>query len=220
MTIFPIFDSVATFDPVDAKTYNWTYRPLFVRNISKGLGTESVKDFDLCFIGTVHSDRHRVIHRIRKQYNSSLKIYIFAYFQSPIVLFARCFFDWTLLSAPKETLKLTPLSALEISEIVGCSRAVLDIEHPGQRGLTMRTIETLLAQKKLVTTNYHIIDSDLYHPSRVHIINRKNPQIPYVFLERSHIQVPDEVREYYSCNGWVKELLALQDGIRKSRRDM
>ena len=109
LRIYSAFDSVATFDPVDAKRYNWTHRPLFVRNTSNKIDTAKPKDYDVCFIGTIHSDRHRVLHRLRNKYGPSLRMYIFAYFQSPIILFIRFFFDWTLFGAPKNTIKLTPL---------------------------------------------------------------------------------------------------------------
>ena len=91
------------------------------------------------------------------------------------------------------------------------------VEHPRQRGLTMRTIETLMAGKKLVTTNEHILACNLYHPSRVHVISRFNPEIPTHFLEQSYLAISDALRSYYSCEGWVSELLELQDAAKNSR---
>lgn len=209
--ILPAFDSVATFDPVDAKNFKWAYRPLFGRNISASKDTAASIQFDWCFIGTIHSDRHRVIHRLRQRYGALSKNFVFCYFQSPLILFIRRLLDWTLWLTPKGMLSTKPMSAADVERIVECSRAVLDVEHPRQRGFTMRTIETLLAGKKLVTTNKYILDSDLYDPSRVCIINRINPEIPVEFLNQPYVPVPDSLRRYYSCEGWAAELLALQD---------
>lgn len=209
--ILTVFDSVATFDPVDAKAFGWTYRPLFGRNISANKDIDASMQFDWCFIGTIHSDRHRVIHRLRQRYGSLSKNFVFGYFQSPVMLFMRRLLDWTLWLAPKGTLSTKPMSAADVAQVVECSRAVLDVEHPRQRGFTMRTIETLLAGKKLVTTNKHILNSDLYDPSRVCVINRINPYIPAEFLDQPYLPVSDSLRHYYSCEGWAAELLSLQD---------
>jgi hypothetical protein len=75
----------------------------------------------------------------------------------------------------------------------------------------MRTIETLLAGKKLITTNQSILDSDLYHKSRVLIIDRNDPIIDPDFLTSPFKAVPDSIRQNYSCTGWLCELLKLQD---------
>lgn len=215
--ILSAFDSVATFDPVDAKNFGWTYRPLFWRNISVAKGVTETTLFDWCFIGTIHSDRHRVIHRLRQRGGPQMRSFVFAYFQSPLMLFMRRLVDWTLWLAPKDTLSTKSMSAVDVAKKVECSRAVLDVEHPRQRGFTMRTIETLLAGKKLVTTNKHILTSNLYHPSRVHVINRVNPSIPTTFLSQSYVEVPESLRKYYSCKGWMSELLALQDSAKNNQ---
>lgn len=213
-SILEAFDSVATFDPVDAKRFGWAYRPLFGRRVSAIKGIATAVQFDWCFIGTIHSDRHRVIHRLRQRYGKHARTFVFAYFQSPLMLFIRCLADWTLWFAPRGTLSTQPLPAAEVAQIVQQSRAVLDVEHPRQRGLTMRTIETLLAGRKLVTTNKHILDSSLYDATRVHVIDRVKPDIPENFLAQPYLAIPDALRNYYSCEGWVSELLALQDSSR------
>jgi hypothetical protein len=215
--ILTAFDSVATFDPQDAMTFGWTYRPLFGRNIAAGKNFTATEQFDWCFIGTIHSDRHHVIHRLRQRYGKQVKSFVFGYFQSQLMLFMRRLLDWTLWFAPKGTLSTQPMTASDVAQIVDCSKAVLDVEHPRQRGFTMRTIETLLAEKKLVTTNKHITASNLYHPSRVQVIDRAQPEIAADFLDQPYLAIPDSFRNYYSCEGWVAELLALQDAAKTQR---
>ena len=217
--IMPVFNSVATFDPVDAKKFGWIYRPLFWRDISVSKKVPEPALFDWCFIGTIHSDRHRVIHRLRQLDGKEGRSFVFAYFQSPLVLLLRRLIDWTLWFAPKESLSTKPMSSAAIAQIVGSSSAVLDVEHPRQRGLTMRTIETLFAGKKLVTTNEYILKSDLYNPSRVHLICRLNPFIPTEFLSKPFLTISEDLRRYYSCVGWAEELLALQDEAKKKTNE-
>lgn len=214
LEISSIFDSVATFDPKDAEELGWFYRPLFGCNISDK--KEVLKErFDWCFIGTIHSDRYRVIHRLSRSCDKRLRTFIFGYFQSPFIFYFRHLIDWSLWFAPAGTLSTKPMNFPEVLEVIRSSKAVVDIEHPRQRGLTMRTIETLLAEKKLVTTNKNIVMSNLYDPSRTYVISRKTPEIPIDFLNQPYRALPLELKDYYSCEGWAKELLQLQDNSKK-----
>ena len=208
--LVPLADAVSSFDPVDARENGWNYRPLFARNVAMPAAGHEPKVFDWCFIGTIHSDRHRVISRLRKLTGGAARSFVFAYFQSPMVLKIRKLFDWTLWSAPKDTLSTMPMSADDVARITAQSRTVLDVEHPRQRGLTMRTIETLLAGNKLLTTNRHLLDCDLYDPSRAQIIDRNAPRIDPAFLSQAVKHIPQELRDRYSCEAWAKELIDIQ----------
>lgn len=209
--ILPVFDSVSTFDPGDARKYGWRYRPLFWRNISLSKKAVSSPSYDWCFIGTVHSDRHRVIHRLRDRYKNIYRSFVFCYFQSPLMLLLRKLSDRTLRSAPSDSLSTKPMSAANVAALVADSKSVLDVEHPKQRGFTMRTIETLLSGKKLLTTNRAILNSDLFHSSRVCVIDRNDPEIQSGFLDEPFVEVDEKLKNYYSCSGWVSELLNFQE---------
>lgn len=209
--ISSMFDAVSTFDPVDARKYKWHYRPLFSRKVESVASSSMSIDFHWSFIGTIHSDRHKVISRLRNRYKDNYKSYVFAYFQSPLILKIRKLIDWSLWTAPAGTLSTQPMSAVDVSGVVGKSIAVLDIEHPKQNGLTMRTIETLLAGKKLVTTNKHIVSTNLYHPSRIFILDRNNPEIDAKFFDSEFLTITDDIREYFYCENWVSELIGYQN---------
>ena len=60
--IVDCFDCAASFDPVDAAKLGWRHRPLFSRFKAAIAPPEAGRDFDWCFIGTLHSDRHQVVH--------------------------------------------------------------------------------------------------------------------------------------------------------------
>jgi hypothetical protein len=201
------FDSVSTFDPTDAKQFGWLYRPLFTR-FPERTAAPAIAEYDWCFLGTLHSDRHRLIDRLRRASGQYRRVFVFCYSPSKAILWVRRLIDGTLRSAPPGTLSVTPMPAPEVQQIIERSRAVLDIEHPRQRGLTMRTIETLLAGRKIVTTNAHIVDSDLYDPSRVHVIRRDDPSIPQAFIDVEFLPVLPALRSRYSCEGWVTELMS------------
>ncbi|MEK5777604.1 lipopolysaccharide biosynthesis protein, partial [Acinetobacter nosocomialis] len=60
----------------------------------------------------------------------------------------------------------------EIVELYAKSNIILDISHPGQSGLTMRTFEAIGAGKKLITTNTNIKEYPFYNANNIFIISR------------------------------------------------
>lgn len=84
----------------------------------------------------------------------------------------------------------------------------------------MRTIETLLAGNKLLTTNQHLLDSDLYDASRAQIIDRNTPRIDHAFVSQPVKPMPHELRNRYTCETWVKELIDMQSHQVRSARQV
>jgi len=216
--VAPLYDSAATFDPVDASDNGWHYRPLFARTVALAADTGEKPQYDWCFVGTIHSDRYRVITRLRKLEGGESRSFVFAYFPSWLVLAARWLVDWSLWRAPAGELSTAPMPAADVAQVVARSRAVLDVEHPRQRGLTMRTIETLLAGRKLLSTNQHLLSCDLYHPSRAQMIDRASPQIDRGFLDTPALPIAAELRARYTCESWIGELLQHQIEARARRQ--
>lgn len=213
-----VFDSVSTFDPHDAATRGWLFRPLFARQIAATTTRVGAPPrFDWCFVGTLHSDRHRVITALRKRTPPG-RSFVFGYLPGRLLYVLRHLADPTLWSAPKESLSTHSMPAQDVAAIVATSLAVLDIEHPRQRGLTMRTIETLLAGKKLVTTNTLVTASDLFHPSRVQLIDREHPTISQDFVDMPFLPVPDKIAATYSCAAWIRQLLLYQREAQRAKR--
>ncbi|OEE51101.1 hypothetical protein [Vibrio splendidus] len=60
-----------------------------------------------------------------------------------------------------------------INNVLMC-KVVIDINQVGQNGITMRPIEALLAEKKLVTNNKKILEYDFYHPNNILIIDSQD----------------------------------------------
>lgn len=200
------FDSVSTFDPVDAERFGWTYRPLFAREEAAQLKPPSGAEYDWCFVGTLHSDRYQVIERLRRSAPQQ-RSFVFCFVPSRLLMLGRLLADRSLWRAPRGSLSTRPMAPQRVAEILSISRAVLDVEHPGQRGLTMRSIETLLAGRKLITTNAHIGKSDLYDASRVHIVTRASPHVPSAFLEAEFVPVDIAVRKRYLLVDWLSDLM-------------
>ena len=71
-------------------------------------------------------------------------------------------------------LSFKSLNGDQIIELYNQSKVILDINHPGQKGLTMRTFEAIGAGKKLITTNSEIKKYPFYNKTNFLVIDRKN----------------------------------------------
>jgi len=209
LAIAPLFDTVATFDPLDARRFGWQHRPLFARRgaaeASAGAATPAAR-YDWAFVGTLHSDRLKVLRRLAAASRRE-RMFAFGFVPGRLMWVLRHLTDWAMWRKDGVAVSTRPMAAEAVQAVVDSARTIVDIEHPRQRGLTMRSIETLLAGRKLVTTNALICDSDLFDESRVCIIDRRRPSIPPTFLRSSFAPLSAAQRARHSVGGWVDELL-------------
>jgi len=209
-----LFDNSLTFDLKDATEIPLLkFRPLFF--IDDYLKCNSIDNklidykYDLLFVGTVHSDRWLFLKSIKDQADkSNLNIYYYLYVQSPLVFLFRKLFDKRFVSIPLKDIKFRSISKEEIIQLTTCSRAVLDIQHPKQTGLTMRTIEVFGAKRKLITTNTIIKDYDLFSQCNISVVDRSAPVISSSFIMSEYTSMPNELYHKYSLDGWLESLFS------------
>jgi hypothetical protein len=96
---------------------------------------------------------------------------------------------------------------IENLESVISSRCLVDIVKEGQSGLTMRVLEAALYQKKLITNNRTILDTDLYNKNNVFILDYDNLDDIDDFMKREIVPVSEAVLQKYDINHWIKEFL-------------
>lgn len=202
-----LFDRAFTFDPVDASNdARLQYRALFYLDEYARLPVVE-QDIDLFFFGTVHSDRYKVMTQLEHALPAGLRVKKILYFNSRLVYWARRVFDPSFWGAKKSEFVFKPVAKAELRELLARSRAVIDIERPIQSGLTMRTLETVGAHKKLLTTNPFAQRADIYHPNNVLVIDRAGMQIPEEFFDRPFEPLGEDLEKKYSLDGWVDEVL-------------
>lgn len=202
------FDSVFTFDKNDAEKYQVNFRPLFF-----SAGFESVDEtpvqYDISFIGTAHTDRFSIVNKIDQQLGSSVRKYWYLFLQAKWVYWLYRFTNTAYRAARYSDFKFESISKSEVQRVFNASKAILDIEHPQQTGLTMRTLETLGARKKLVTTNVSVKFYDFYSSDNIFIIDRQAPFIPEAFLDKPYKNVEPHIYRRYSLTGWLEEIIGL-----------
>ena len=200
-----LFDYISSFDRTDSsKQEKIHFRPLFFCDEYRMQNNNTVKKYDIAFIGTIHSDRYNIIKKLKEKIPN---FYIYAYLQSQFMFYYFWLTKKEYRGTSKNTFKYEKISSKDISEIVEQSRTILDIQHPKQTGLTMRTIEMLGMRKKFITTNSDISNYDFYNPNNICIIDRINPDIPSDFFTIEYQDIPNQVYEYYSIEQWVFDVL-------------
>lgn len=207
---FKYFDTLHSFDLEDCRKHlELKFRPLFyVDEFCKELSSDKPK-YDVSFAGTIHSDRYAVINAVRKIVtDKGLSSYWFCYLQSKFIYYFYKATKKEFTGARKKDFDFQKKDSKEIASIVDRSKIVLDIQHPKQTGLTMRTIEMVGMNKKLITTNQTIKDYDFYNPQNISVVDRKNVVIDDEFLHTSYEPLSKEIYQKYSLQSWILEVLS------------
>ncbi|QHE53730.1 capsular biosynthesis protein CpsH [Pontibacillus sp. HMF3514] len=208
------FDRIVSFDLEDVKENdNFIFRPLFFTDdFRKEPCQKDEYKYDLSFIGTIHTDRYKIVKKINSiAHAKKLKFYLYAYLQSKFIYY---FYKMTKKEFADVSIKefqFGKIESSEIAEIIDDTKVVLDIQHPNQTGLTMRTIEMIGMNKKLITTNQSIKEYDFYNPKNIEIINRHPSDIPKDFFNDPYEKLEDDIYIKYSIEYWIKEVLGLED---------
>jgi len=200
------FDQCLSFDRNDAAKYGMDFRALFFLPGFEQ-NKEQTIEYDLSFIGTAHTDRYALVSKIKQELGNEAKTFWYLFLQEKWVFWVYKLTNSAFKNARISEFKFTALSKETVQNIFSKSRVLLDIEHPKQTGLTMRTIETLGARKKLITTNVDIKKYDFYSPLNICVVDRKSPHIPHSFLQTAYVDIPQKIYDSYTLDGWMDEIL-------------
>lgn len=207
------FDKAVTFDPTDAAVDDRvSFLPLFFisrydrRKLASSEGDN--KSFNVAFIGTAHSDRYAIVNKILAGVGvSSLSNFVYFYSPSKLLFFMKKILSSELRGISYSEVSFQSLSSQEIVNVFLQSKVVIDIEHPKQNGLTMRTIEMLGLQQKIITTNQSVRDYDFYHPNNVLIVERGDVHVPDGFMQSDYVTLSNKILDKYTLKEWLKNLL-------------
>lgn len=184
------------------------FLPLFyIKDYEDIANTKNELLYDICFIGTVHSDRYKIIKKIEEQVKKmNLKIYFYFYSPSKILFLFQKLFKKDFKNIKWNDISFQSLDKSSVIDIINKSKSIIDIQHPDQTGLTMRTIEILGAKKKLFTTNLEIGKYDFYNRDNISILDRNNPKIDLEFFEKECKEVNHNIYKKYSIYQWLRTI--------------
>lgn len=199
------FDRVFTFDPLDAaENDSLTFRPLFFVRAEK-----RVEEHVGCtFVGRVYADRYAFLKKLGNNLDCLGVPYMFhAYVPSYLQYLLRKYVYRELDGAKVEDFSYTQLDTQAVIDFTNSYSTMIDIEKPGQIGLTMRTIESIGLNKKLITTNDQVKNYDFFEYGNVAVVSRNNPMIDESFFKEPYHELPEELLYRYSINGFLDDVL-------------
>lgn len=207
LSYLDISDKFFSFDSNDTKVdKKIEFLPLFYIKDYENISDEKNNlNYDITFIGTVHSDRYKIIKQIEKQCKSH-NLRTFSYFYSPsrILFLFQKLFKKDFRKIRWSDVSFQSLNKEDVIEIVKQSKAIIDIQHPLQSGLTMRTIEMLGAKRKLLTTNQNIQDYNFYNEHNIYILNKNTLEVNVEFINMPYRELSSKIYERYSLHSWIK----------------
>lgn len=208
-----LYDRVLTFDPADAKEYGIAHRPLFFAKEYESTPAENRQfEYDFSFIGTAHTCRPRIVNELgRNRLEKGGKYFSFLYLPHPLVFAYNKALNRDYAAVKKSDINFAPMSTAEIKAVYSKSKCILDVEHQKQRGLTMRTIELVGMQKKIITTNPIVKEYDFYNPANICVIDRQNPVVKESFWDLEYEPIPQKILDKYSINAFVREIFDLKE---------
>lgn len=205
------FDYASSFDRNDCINHpEFKFRPLFYSDEFCVKEEKNSFKYDVSFCGTIHSDRYSIIKSLIKQCeDTGLEYYGFHYLQSNFIYKFYKVIKKEFRNTNQSDFDFEKKSSVEVASIIDDSRAVVDIQHPKQTGLTMRTIEMLGMKKKLITTNQDIVNYDFFDSNNICVIDRNNPVLNPEFINTPYHDVDKDIYEKYSLETWICDVLGM-----------
>lgn len=205
---------IGSFDPLDCERYGYDYIPLFSQKTPQDISTDRPIDFSYC--GSFHSIRPYWFGKIFNAVKENG-------WSTQFMLYYQSRWAWLLKTILKPHhwhkvgwFSTTPFAKEDVNASMQNSKIVIDIHHPKQAGLTMRTFETLANGAVLLTTN-PTAKSNLPPPllSRIAILDAKDVAASMAAaLKLSPGAVSKDLQYFLSIARFgdqIEELLGLKD---------
>ncbi|MEK3879585.1 hypothetical protein [Paenibacillus sp. FSL M7-0420] len=215
--LIPLFDRAYSFDSDDCDNFKGlSFLPLFYCKTYENVGREVVSErqYDIVSVCTAHPNRYVILKDLFPRLESK-GVRIFSY------LFLNKFqyiYNKACLSAFKGSksieFKFIPLSEKENLEILKKSNTVFDIQHNQQSGLTMRTIETLGAKRKMITTNTNVKKYDFYNENNILVLEEYNLNTIENFLKQEYEPIDEQIYIKYSLHSWLETIISDENSKR------
>ena len=201
-----MYDVITSYYEEDAKKYGYVYNPNFYETEIR-----KPKKYDWNFIGTAPKHRIDILNKILQNNKQKAFLYIYSgYGAGP-----KTFFKQMVLRNVGETginkfIFCKPLSQEKTCNIFAESKAIVDINHPWQKGLSFRPFHAMAMHTKLITTNEDIKNYDFYNPNNIWVLDKENPIMPSdEWMNQPYEEPRKEIFEFYSVASFCKRIEAL-----------
>lgn len=185
-----------SFDPEDARQYSINYHPQVYRDDIISHCFDS-KKIDVLFIG---QDKQR----IKKLVEIKDKLNAFGISN-----------HFHVMAKPGKIYSVDELNIVrndgvkyeDYLELCFQSKCLLDIIQENQQGLTLRCMEAVFLDKKLITNNEKVKDYDFYHPENIFILNDDNMESIRDFMSSDYVKIDDAIKEKYNIKKLIEAMI-------------
>ena len=187
-----------SFDADDCKQYNMHFNTQYY--MAKEADYDNLMKWDLYFVGS-DKNRAELIKKI-EQYCRSINL---------MANFHVVADDSSKVST-EERFYRKPISYEDNIKNVIHSKAILDVPLKGQHGLTLRVLEALYFQKKLITFNSDVKNLVFYNGNNILVCHDETDiELIGYFLQQPYVDTEEcvEARKYYSFKEWMKRFWRL-----------
>jgi hypothetical protein len=200
------FDEKYSFDFYDAQTRGWKYRPLFY--VDELIEKKKERKYDLLYICSLHTKRAYILNNLKKfasENHYSLRAFMF---MKRIFYYKYKYINKRpeIVMCDNQDMIFKPIDIEKSYELYSDSRIIVDYSNPEQTGFTMRTIEGIGNNCKLVTNNELIKKADFYNEHNIYIYDENDFTIPKSFIEEPYYPLAEEVYKRYSLDQWVEDI--------------
>src|SRR5687767_7007370 len=194
----PWFNKFFSFEPKDVKAHGLLFLPNFYApDLTSNKNTQP--QFDISYIASA-DDRLIILERILDSLSHHFEL------KTNINILA----TKTGSAGNKNEKNITwftdVLPRMETIRILNDSTVLLDIAQPKQEGLSFRIFETLVLEKKIITTNQSVATYDFYNPNNIFIWENENTIPAKEFFTTPYSPVADDVVKKYSLENWIQRI--------------
>lgn len=169
-------DEIWSYDMDDCEKYQIRNNSQFY-NMNISLNSNQI-EYDVCFLGADKGRREKIEQCVElfKENGISFKIIIIDKKEIPYEKYL---------------------------EYVSKSRCILEIVNDGVNGLTLRSLESICFNKKLITNNKSVRKYDFYNKDNIFILGEDDNQNINSFIEHQYSKIEEKVVQYYDFKNWL-----------------
>ena len=201
--LIPFFDIAFTFDRQDHEERKINYLPLFALEEFFTVREKRVhvpQVIDILFVGYNHSARIDMLRKLRKHFAGS-PVKIWSHLYTPKFSYLKNRFKK---NPPYKNSEVTSriMSHEALLKILEQTKIVVDMQSATQKGLTIRTFESLAAGCHLMTTNKEIAKEPFFDSRYITLLDLDNIKLPDVET-KSFIPFRE-----YSLSNWLNKIFS------------
>lgn len=92
----------------------------------------------------------------------------------------------------------------DVIKFIRQSKCIIEIQCPGQNGLTLRAMESIFFKKKLITDNFDILNYDFYQKENIYLMGHDPEERLETFLLSPFKPVAENIIRQYTWEAWLE----------------